>query len=144
MTDPMEATGRGAKGQFTKGHKFSTGRKVGARVKFSENFLEALRQDFKAHGKDVIKIAREKSPVEYLKVCAALVPKAMQIEAMIDVEHTHNNKFDIQLNDFSEAMRRYGAMIGVDQKLIEIWAKREEQEADAQLVELEVERDDDE
>lgn len=58
------------------------GRPKGARVRFSEKFIEALAQDFENHGQTAIVTCRGERPAEYLRICAAIVPKSMVGEAI--------------------------------------------------------------
>lgn len=63
------------------------GRPAGARDRVTKAFLDALADDFKQHGPDTIERAREKDPVAYLRVCASLVPKEL------DVNHDASGTF---------------------------------------------------
>lgn len=55
------------------------GRPKGARNKLGEQFLEALQEDFEAHGVKAIVEVRETKPDAYLKVIASLMPKEMNL-----------------------------------------------------------------
>ena len=56
------------------------------RNRITAHFLHALSDDFEEHGKATIVAAREKDPVGYLKVVAALLPKQVEaIEPMGDL-----------------------------------------------------------
>lgn len=55
------------------------GRPRGARSKLGEAFLEALKDDFEAHGKEAIVEVRETKPDQYLKVIASLMPKDVNL-----------------------------------------------------------------
>lgn len=55
------------------------GRPKGARNRLGEAFLEALHDDFQAHGVDAIKQAREENPLGYVKVCASILPKDLNV-----------------------------------------------------------------
>jgi hypothetical protein len=57
-----------------------SGRPKGARNKHSENFINAMAQDFEQHGPAVIERVRTERPHDYLRVAAALLPKQMEIE----------------------------------------------------------------
>jgi hypothetical protein len=61
---------------FEPGRIKTGGREKGVRNKFSNKFLEALATDFEVHGADAIKIVRIEKPAEYLKICAAIIPKS--------------------------------------------------------------------
>lgn len=70
-------------GRFAKGGPPGPGRKPGVRIGFANSFLRALEDDFREHGIGVIQGVRETNPLEYLKVCASIVPKAMVIQAQV-------------------------------------------------------------
>lgn len=55
------------------------GRPLGARSKLGEAFLEAMQQDFDAHGVAAIIEVRETKPDQYLKVIASILPKDLNI-----------------------------------------------------------------
>src|SRR6516165_11258296 len=50
------------------------------RRSFNKDFLLALAADFKKHGAAAIEKVRKTQPAAYLKICALLVPREMQIE----------------------------------------------------------------
>ena len=50
------------------------------RRSFNKDFLLALATDFKKHGPAAIEKVRKTQPAAYLKICALLVPREMQIE----------------------------------------------------------------
>jgi hypothetical protein len=56
-----------------------SGRPIGARNKLSEDFVEALRVDFEAHGKEAIVKTRSEKPDQYLKVIASLLPRDVNL-----------------------------------------------------------------
>ncbi len=56
------------------------GRPKGARNKLGEEFLEALRDDFLAHGAGAIEQTRIEKPDAYLKVIASILPKQLEIK----------------------------------------------------------------
>lgn len=55
------------------------GRPLGAKSKLSNDFLEALQEDFAEHGKEAITATRTEKPDQYLKVIASLVPKDINL-----------------------------------------------------------------
>ncbi len=55
------------------------GRPKGSRNKLGEQFLEALAQDFTAHGHEAIVACRKEKPTEYVKVIAGLLPKELMV-----------------------------------------------------------------
>ena len=55
------------------------GRQKGARNKLSEAFVSDLFEDWKAHGRDVLRECRDKDPAAYCRVVASLVPKEIEI-----------------------------------------------------------------
>ena len=66
------------------------GRPRGGRNKLSEDFVQALYDDFKVHGRGAIVAVREKDPSTYIKVIAQLLPKEVTptrpLEGMSDDE----------------------------------------------------------
>ena len=50
------------------------------RRSFNKDFLLALTADFKKHGAAAIETVRKTQPAAYMKICALLVPREMQIE----------------------------------------------------------------
>jgi hypothetical protein len=60
------------------------GRQVGVRSKITNAFLKDLEADWRQYGVGAIAAGREKDPIGYVKVVAALLPK--QIEA--EVKHS--------------------------------------------------------
>jgi len=53
-----------------------SGRPNGIRASLAEAFLKALLEDFAECGKAAIRKAREQSPVQFLRLIAALVPRS--------------------------------------------------------------------
>ena len=56
------------------------GRPKGSRNKLSDAFLQALADDFEAHGKGVVEKVRTERPQDYLKIIASVMPKRMEVE----------------------------------------------------------------
>ena len=75
--------GQPQKGYFQKGGKGGPGRRPGLRTGFANSFLQAFQADFDEHGTSVIEAVRLSNPVDYLKICASIVPKAMVIQAQV-------------------------------------------------------------
>lgn len=62
---------------FQPGNPGGPGRPKGARAKLGELFLNAMLDDFGAHGIDAIIKAREEKPSDYVRTIANLLPKEM-------------------------------------------------------------------
>jgi hypothetical protein len=56
------------------------GRPKGSRNKLGEKFLAALCDDFEENGVAAIQRVREENSAVYVKICASLVPKQLQVE----------------------------------------------------------------
>jgi hypothetical protein len=70
---------------FKKGQSGNPGgRPKGLRDSVQRNFLKALDDDFKAHGKQAIVDCREKKPDVYVKVIASLLPKEIDIKRPLE------------------------------------------------------------
>lgn len=61
------------------------GRPKGSRHKLGQAFIEALHDDFNAHGEDVIEKVRLEKPDQYMKVVASLLPREFKIETTSDL-----------------------------------------------------------
>ena len=55
------------------------GRPKGSRNKLSEQFLQALSDDFNEHGMEAIIAMRESSPRDYNRIIAMLLPKLHEL-----------------------------------------------------------------
>ena len=55
------------------------GRPKGSRNRLSESFLGALADDFAEHGQGAIETVRDERPQDYLKVCASVLPKKLNV-----------------------------------------------------------------
>lgn len=75
------------------------GRPKGAKNKLSEEFIEALANDFSRYGMWPIARTRNKDPAGYLRVIASLMPK--EIIGTFDHNHSVNNLTDDQLADIA-------------------------------------------
>jgi len=68
-------------GKFAPGWSGNPGGSLEAtRRSFNKDFLLALAADFKKHGAAAIEKVRKTQPAAYMKICALLVPREMQIE----------------------------------------------------------------
>ncbi len=67
------------KGRFATGN-IGGGRSKGSRNKLGEEFLDALRDDFLAHGASAIEETRISKPDAYLKVIASILPKQLEVK----------------------------------------------------------------
>src|SRR5262245_28321643 len=79
---------------------------------FNKAFLEALAADFRKGGPEAIAKVREQQPAAYMKICALLVPREMQ------VEHTNRIK---QMTD-----EELEAAVELLQGMIDAKARRDE------------------
>src|SRR5262245_55357434 len=72
---------RDAKGHWLKGVSGNArGTLEWSRRAFSADVIRTLADDFRLHGRQAIEKVRKTQPAAYLKVCALLVPREMQIE----------------------------------------------------------------
>jgi hypothetical protein len=60
---------------------FQPGRPRGARNRFAQQFLTDLMEDWRTHGANAIKVMRVRDPGGYVKVCASLVPRELEVVA---------------------------------------------------------------
>lgn len=62
------------------------GRPKGSRNRLGEAFVQALLDDFAAHGPDVIRRVREERPQDYLKAVAGLLPREIKVDDARDLD----------------------------------------------------------
>ena len=74
--------------QFQPGNSINPGGKpIGSRNRLQGDFMLALANDFAKEGKRAIVEAREKDPMGYIKVCATLMPKELEVtRAMNEID----------------------------------------------------------
>jgi hypothetical protein len=99
-------------GQFAKGHGRIGGRKIGSRNKLSEKFLADLHKTWLKHGSKVLDRVAQQHPETFLRVCATVLPKAMEIDGVLNVQH--HSTLHIEAKDFAEAYERWGQHIGAN------------------------------
>jgi hypothetical protein len=121
---------RNKTGQFVKGHGRIGGRKVGSRNKLSEAFLADLHRTWLKHGKKVLDRVAEQNPETFLRVCATVLPKVMEVDGIMSVEH--HSTVHIEARDFMEAYQRWGQAIGARPPLIEAQVIEDEGDPDEQ------------
>jgi hypothetical protein len=92
------------------------GRPRGSRNRLAEAFIQALAQDFEAHGAEAIADCRVKHPGKYLSVVAQILPKEVDMAIDMDVRHhAEMRAFVADYRTVKAAMMR----IGVEEKMIE-------------------------
>jgi hypothetical protein len=94
------------RGRFLPGNKRSTGRPKGARDKHTRNFLDAMSNDFEAHGAEVIRKVREEQPAVWLKIAFDMLPKQAEIDVSVDIM--------ADVSTTLEAFRTLTALVGAD------------------------------
>jgi len=72
------------------------GRPKGSRHRLTEAFIEAMCEDFEAHGIGAIKACRESSPETYLSVLVRLMPKQHEVS----IESRFDAMTDEELDEF--------------------------------------------
>jgi hypothetical protein len=112
--------GRNKNGTFVRGHATPWGgRKPGSRGKLSEAFLADLHAEWKRSGKAVLEKVAKSEPAVFLKVCAGVLPRLIDIDAAINV----HSELAIEVRDFAEAYERWGKVVGASPPLIEATIK---------------------
>ncbi len=79
MGNPTAGRTNGLATRFGAERANPAGRPHGSRHKLSNDFLEALCNDFTEHGKQTIIGLRESDPATYVRVIASLQPKEVAI-----------------------------------------------------------------
>jgi hypothetical protein len=116
--------GRNSAGRFTKGNR-SGGRTKGSRNKLSEAFLQDLHRTWIRHGKKVLDRVAESAPETFLRVCATILPKALEVDAA----YTIHNEFAVEIRDFRQAYELIGAQPPMIEASEEDYGDEEEQPA---------------
>ena len=93
--NPNPATRFGAAGTGNP----SRSKQKGARDRLSAAFLNDFADDYDAHGKTVIETVRDKDPVAYMRLAAALLPTKVEI-----TETPLDGLTDEQLDAYMEEM----------------------------------------
>jgi hypothetical protein len=93
------------------------GRKIGSRNKLSESFLAVLHKTWLKHGKKVLERVAESAPETFLRVCATVLPKVMEVDGIMSVEQ--HNILHVEARDFADAYVKWGQAIGAKMPLIE-------------------------
>lgn len=83
----------------------AAGRPKGSRNKLAEAFVSDLLSDWEDNGTQAIKDMREKSPTDYCKVVAAVIPK----EVVHTVEEYDNLSDDELAREFADVAARLSA-----------------------------------
>lgn len=78
------------------------GRRKGSRNKLSQAFVDEVCASFEQHGREVIDRVRREHPVEFLKIVAALIPKAFGSEA---TENPIDELSDSQIDFMSRVLQ---------------------------------------
>lgn len=73
---PQGNATRDDQGRFLTGN-IGGGRRKGSRNKLTETFLDAIADDFVAHGADAIAKVRSTDPANYLKIVGSLIPREL-------------------------------------------------------------------
>lgn len=87
MSNVEVSEGRDARNRFLPGNKHgAAGRPKGARDKHTRNFLEAMSNDFEAHGAEVIRKVREEQPAVWLKIAFDMLPKHAELDVSLSID----------------------------------------------------------
>jgi hypothetical protein len=128
-TEPeVTPPGRAISGRFLPGNKIGTGRRKGARSKLSESFLQDFHKTWLKHGPKALDKVAQENPGLFVKVAASILPKALEVDGRI--EHTNRNEFVVELQDFTDAYRKWGSVIGADKRMIELQPVRDDDDTE--------------
>jgi len=87
------------------------------RRSFNKDFLLALAADFKKHGAAAIEKVRKQQPAAYMKICALLVPRELQVEHSGGIKTMTDEQIERSIEFIKEQLARREA--GVNAKVIE-------------------------
>ena len=83
------------------------GRPKGSRNKFGEDFCRAIAADFEEHGATVLETVRSEDPAAYLRVCASIVPKELNVKVDPIAELTDEQLIK-RLSQLQQSLRDLG------------------------------------
>jgi hypothetical protein len=83
---------------------------------FNKRFLLDLAEDWQQHGREVFKRVQRESPASYLKVCAMLIPKELQVEHSGGVKAMSDEQLERSIELIKELL---AARAGEEAKVIE-------------------------
>jgi hypothetical protein len=116
-TDPNYVPKR-INGKFAPGWSGNPGGSLEAtRRSFNKDFLLALAADFKKHGAAAIEKVRKTQPAAYMKICALLVPREMQVEHTNRIKQMTDEQLERAIEMVEEMIRQRDA--GQSAKVIE-------------------------
>ena len=84
-----------------------SGRKPGSRNKLTEAFISALALDFDAHGPAIIAKVRKTRPEAYLRLCASLVPKQIELAPENPFSDLTDAELDVFIEDTNAKLRAF-------------------------------------
>jgi len=87
------------------------------RRSLNRDFLLALAADFKKHGAAAIEKVRKQQPAAYMKICALLVPRELQVEHSGGVKAMTDEQLERSLEIIKELIAQRDA--GMAAKVIE-------------------------
>jgi hypothetical protein len=91
--DEMQPPCRDQKGRFLPGNPGLPGRPKGSRNMLAEAMIDDLYRDWKEHGIQAIRAARESRPVEYLKIVAMIISKCGDLSSADDMRDAAVEQF---------------------------------------------------
>ena len=96
-------------GKFAPGYSGNPGGSLEAtRRSFNKDFLLALAADFKKHGAAAIEKVRKQQPAAYMKICALLVPRELQVEHPGGVKAMTDEQLERTIEALEVLMRQRG------------------------------------
>jgi len=87
LPEQQQTALRNEKGQFILGNignPLGAGRPKGARSRLGQEFLQALADDFEAHGLEALQQCRVSNPAQYIKVIASILPRELETSLVVD------------------------------------------------------------
>jgi len=94
-------------GRFAPGFSGNPGGSPEAtRRAFNKDFLLALAADFKKHGAAAIEKVRKQQPAAYMKICALLVPRELQVEHSGGIKAMTDEQIERSIEFIKEQLAR--------------------------------------
>lgn len=121
----MTASGNGGASRKQVGRPFQpgqsgnpAGRPKGSRHKLTSDFLRELANDFEKHGASAIVDVRSNRPHDYLKICASLIPRGLELDVQVGPSAELKTALAGFISDYA-AVRDAVHRIGADPEILQ-------------------------
>jgi hypothetical protein len=83
-------------------------RRKRSRSEFSDAFVSELYEDFVTHGARAIRKARRTNVIQYLKICAGLLPTDLNVKQSDDFSDLSDEELELRIAHITARLRQLG------------------------------------